>query len=211
MPEKTFTTDQVLDPKAFIALELKKGTVLWVEDVDGVQCADLVFFNLHDLQEKYAPGYTVNLNQNIFAARGGSLYSTKCNSMMTIVEDTVRHHDCISGTCSPELNRVRFGDEAIGKRTCRDNLEEAVAGYGIAPIDVPFSFNVFMDYPVSPEGDLTYGETVSGPGDHIELRADMDVLVAISNCPQELNPANGYNPTRLRVATYEEEPQGSAA
>jgi uncharacterized protein YcgI (DUF1989 family) len=114
----------------------------------------------------------------------------------------VGHHDCISGTCSPELNRARFGDAAIGKRTCRENLEDAAAEHGIRAADVPFSFNIFMDYPVDPQGDLTYGETVSGPGDYIELRADMDVLVALSNCPQVLNPANGYDPTRLRVAVF---------
>jgi urea carboxylase-associated protein 1 len=190
-----------MEPKAFKSFDLHEGTHLRLEDVDGVQCADLVFFNLHDFDEKYAPGYTVNLNRNIFLARGGTLYSTLCNPMMTIVEDTVGHHDCISGTCSPELNRVRFGEAAIGKRTCRENLEDAAAEHGIAAVDVPFSFNIFMDYPVSPEGDLTYGETASGSGDYIELRAEMDLLVAISNCPQELNPANGYNPTRLRVTT----------
>lgn len=197
--------DTILEPKAFIALEMTKSQVLRIEDLEGTQCCDVVAFNLHDFDEKYSPANTVNINKHIYLGKGKVLYSTKSNPMLTIVADTVGHHDCICGSCSPEMNYIRYGEKAIGKRTCRENLADAVAPYDIRPVDVPYSFNAWMDFPVSKEGEITYGETLSKPGDYIDLRAEMDLLVAISNCPQELNGANGWNPTKLRVAVFDGE------
>lgn len=194
--------DEVLEARGFMAVELTRGQVLRIEDIEGVQCSDLVFYNRHDFEERYSPSYTVNLNRHIYLAQGGSLYSTRCNKLLTIVADTVGRHDCICGSCSPELNALRYGDRAIGKRTCRENLADAVAPYGIAPSEIPHSFNNFMNFSVAESGEISYGETVSKAGDYIDLRADMDVLAGISNCPQELNEANGFNPTALRIVVY---------
>ena len=98
---------------------------------------------------------------------------------------------------------MRYGDKADGKRTCRENLEDALAPYGLGPTDIPYSFNNFMNFTVAESGDISYGVTVSKPGDYIDLTADMDVLIGISNCPQELNEANGFNCTALRIAVFQ--------
>ena len=196
-------SDEVLEARGFRAVELGLGQVLRIEDIEGAQCSDLVFYNLHDFDERYSPANTVNVNRHIYLGEGCGLYSTRCNKMLTIVADTVGRHDCICGSCSPELNALRYGDRAIGKRTCRENLADAVAPYGIRPVDIPYSFNNFMNFSVAESGEITYGETVSKPGDYIDLRADMDVLVAISNCPQELNEANAFNPTTLRLTVLD--------
>lgn len=197
--------DTILEPKAYIALELTKGQVLRIEDLEGTQCSDVVAFNLHDFDEKYSPQNTVNINKHIYLGEGKVLYSTKSQPMLTIVADPVGHHDCICGSCSPEMNYIRYGEKAVGKRTCRENLADAVEPYGIPAVAVPYSFNTWMDFEVSKEGEIKYGETLSKPGDYIDLRAEMDLLVAISNCPQELNSANGWNPTKLRVAVFDAE------
>lgn len=194
--------DEVMAPKSYVALEMDAGQVLRIEDLEGVQCCDVVAFNRHDYKERYSPSNTVNLNRHVYLGKGKPLYSTRCNTMLTIVEDTVGHHDCVCGSCSPELNRARYGKKAEGKVTCRENLRDAVASYGIPLEDVPYSFNPWMDFPIAEDGSISYGETLSKAGDYIDLRADMDLLVAISNCPQELNPANGYKCTPLRAAIF---------
>lgn len=196
-------SDVTLQAKGHMALELDQGQILRVEDIEGEQCSDIVFYNRHNFDERYSPANTVNLNKHIYLGLGCSLYSTWANKLMTITADTVGRHDCICGSCSPELNRMRYGDKAIGKRTCRENLEDALAPYGLGATDIPYSFNNFMNFSVAESGEISYGVTVSKPGDYIDLRADMDVLIGISNCPQELNEANGFNPTALRVAVFE--------
>ena len=195
-------TDQTLEARGFMAIELSASQILRIEDLEGAQCSGLVFYNLHDFDERYSPANTVNLNRHIYLGQGCHLYSTWSRKMLTIVEDTVGRHDCICGSCSPELNTLRYGDRAIGKRTCRENLEDALAPYGIRPTDIPYSFNNFMNFAVAESGEISYGETLSKPGDYIHLQANMDVLVGISNCPQELNEANAFHPTPLRIAVF---------
>jgi uncharacterized protein YcgI (DUF1989 family) len=215
---ETAILDRVVEPKAYLVVDLKQGQVLRVEDVEGTQCADLSFVSRasYDEQkrrfgdepipqsylEQYSQGMTSNRNRHVYLGKGYSLYTNLCNRMLTIVEDTVGRHDVVSAWCNPELNYSRWGEVALGKRTCKENFVDAYRAYGIR-IDLPFSFNIFMDYNVQPDGSVVYGETLSKAGDNIALRAEMDVLAAISNCPMELSVVNGDAPTRLRVSVFE--------
>ena len=148
---------------------------------------------------------TCNRNRHVYLGTGYPLYTDLCRKIMTITKDTVGHHDVIVAWCNPELNYSRWGDIAIGKRTCKENIQDALAeNYGII-INLPFTFNIFMDYTIGEDGVIIYGETLSKAGDHIDFKAEMDVIVAISNCPQELSLVNGFEPTRLRVAVFEQD------
>lgn len=199
----TVLQDIVMEPKAYLAVELEQGQVLRIEDLEGTQTADVVCFNRHDFDERYSPQNTVTVNRHIHLGKGRILYSTLCKPMFTIVEDTVGQHDLINGMCSPQLNYVHYGERSVGTRTCQDNLTDALAPYGIRTVDIPYPFNTFMGYPVSAEGEITRGATLSKPGDFIDLRAELDLLVGISNCPQDLSEVNGFRSTRLRVAVLE--------
>jgi hypothetical protein len=59
-----------------------------------------------------------------------------------------------------------------------------------------------MNVPVTPDGALTFADGVSGPGRYVEMRAELDVLVLIANCPQLNNPCNAYNPTPVRLLIW---------
>jgi hypothetical protein len=76
--------------------------------------------------------------------------------------------------------------------------------YGLSKRDLSNNINFFMNVPVTPEGKLTFADGISGPERYVEMRADRDVLVLISNCPQLNNPCNAYNPTPVRVLSWEE-------
>jgi uncharacterized protein len=208
----------VMAPKSYLALEMTKGQVLRIEDMEGCQCADIAFINRQDYLEKkksaeggaiaqslieqYSQAMTANRNRHVYLGKGFPLYSSLCRKIMTITQDTVGHHDVIVAWCNPELNYSRWGEIAVGKRTCKENIRDALAPYGIL-VDLPFTFNIFMDYTIGEDGVITYGKTLSEARDYIDLKAEMDVIVAISNCPQELSLVNGFNPTRLRVAVFE--------
>src|SRR5205823_14774641 len=188
--------EEELPARGRLAFKLYAGQACRIVDVEGKQVADLVCFDLHDREDKLSVNNTGLMNKTIFISTGHSLYSTKATKLMTIIDDTCGVHDLIAGSCSEGTNRARYG--VRGTPNCRSNFEQALAPYGIPLREVPYSFNVFMNVPVTKERTEIL-EPVSKPGDHIDLRAERDLLVAISNCPQERNPCNGFNPTPLAV------------
>ncbi|HEY0182051.1 MAG TPA: DUF1989 domain-containing protein, partial [Rhodopila sp.] len=115
----------------------------------------------------------------------------------TVIEDTCGRHDTIGGCCSRESNRLRYGVE--DGPNCRDNFLRGLAHFGLGRKDVVTNLNFFMSVPVRPDGSMAIVEGHSKPGDTVALLAEMDVLVALSNCPQINNPANNFNPTPIRL------------
>jgi uncharacterized protein YcgI (DUF1989 family) len=201
--------EEVIPPRGGTAFKMAAGQVCRVTDLEGKQVADFLCFNLHDFVDKLSVENTQLLNGTLFVTTGHHLYSTKATQLMTIVADTCGLHDLISGSCSEYTNAFRYG--VRGTPNCRSNFERVLAPYGITLDAIPYSFNIFMNTPISSEGRTGIQEPKSKPGDYIDLRANVDLLIAISNCPQERNPCNGWNPTRLGVAVYEVEPTGKGA
>ncbi len=202
-------TEEIIPPRGGTAFPIRAGQVCRVIDVEGKQVADFLCFNLHDLVDKLSVENTQLLNGTLFLTRGHHLYSTKATQLMTITADSCGVHDLISGSCSEYTNAYRYG--VRGTPNCRSNFERVLKPYGIPLAEIPYSFNIFMNTPISPDGTTGIQEPKSKPGDYVDLRANIDLLIAISNCPQERNPCNGFNPTRLAVVVYEVEPTGKGA
>ena len=192
--------EETIAARGQTAFVMRAGQVLRIIDVAGQQVADLICFRLDDYGDKLSVHNTLLLNQTIYITTGHTLQSTECTTMMTIVEDTVGVHDLIAGSCSEHTNAVRYG--VRGTPNCRRNFELALQPYGIPMREIPYSFNIFMNVPVT-DTETKIIEPVSEPGDLIDLRAEVDLLVAISNCPQERNPCNAFVPTELRLLVYE--------
>lgn len=191
--------DEVVPAKGHTAFEMQAGQILRIVDLEGSQAVDLICYNADRPQEKFWAAHTAKLAKNIYVSTGDVLYSDLANPMMTIVEDTVGVNDVICGSCSYALDVVRYGAERAQKG-CMDNFEEAIAPWGLRRQDIPMCFNIFLRYPVESDGSVSIDqEPPSHAGDAISLRAEMRLLVAISNCPQENNPCTGYNPTPIRV------------
>jgi uncharacterized protein YcgI (DUF1989 family) len=107
----------------------------------------------------------------------------------------------LAGNCSREINVVRYGQP--GSLSCRDNFISALAELGMGPRDIPANINFFMHVPVDGEGHVAITDGISKPGDYVDLRCARDELVVISNCPQELNPCSGGNPTPIQLAVWQ--------
>jgi len=195
--------EQVIAPKEYLGLELLKGQVLRIVDVEGKQVPDVVSFNLHDSAEKQSCNNSRLIQKRWLLTTGHVLYSDEGNELLTIVADTVGVHHASGGCCNEGANFRRYG--VRGTRNCRENLALAAAPLGITQKDVPGAFAPFMNVVQYPDGRYEIEEPISKPGDYLDLRAEMDLFVAISNCPQERNPCNGFNPTPLKIVAYQPE------
>jgi uncharacterized protein len=189
--------DKVLEPRDAIAFELKKGTTFRIIDMEGQQVADLIAFDMHNFVDKISIPNTILINKTIYLTKGHTLYSTHSEPLLRIVEDTCGKHDLLAGSCSEGSNFFRYG--VHGTPSCRSNFTRVLESYGITEDSMPYSLNVFMNVPVMEDGTTLIKEPISKPGDYIDFIAEKDCLIAISNCPQERNPCNAFNPTKLRV------------
>ncbi len=195
--------DQIIPPRGYYAREIKKGEVLRIIDLEGQQVADFICFNLDRLEERISPENTINLNGQIYPKVGYVLFSDEASKLMTIIADTCGVHDMTAGACSKFTNMYRYGIPDTAN--CRDNLAAGVEPWGLKWKDVPFNMNVFMNCPIEPDGKWSIQEPKSKAGDHIDFQAEMDVLAALSNCPQEHNPCNAGDLKPLRVIHYRPE------
>ncbi|UEM04066.1 urea carboxylase-associated family protein [Skermanella rosea] len=185
---------------------VKAGQVFRIVDLEGNQAADTLFYNAADPAERYSAIDTIREQRNVYLGVGTRLMSTAGNAMLEIVADTVGRHDTLGGACSTESNTVRYALEKKCMHACRDSYLLAVAEheeFGLTKRDITHNINFFMNVPVTPEGGLTFADGLSGPGQYVEMRACMDVIVLISNCPQLNNPCNAYDPTPIEVVVWD--------
>ena len=164
-----------------------------------------MFYNAHDYRDRYSAQDTIRENGNIYLTTGTRLVSSAGNTLLTIVGDTCGRHDTLGGACANESNMVRYAIEKRFMHACRNSFLKAIIewGQGLSKRDLTSNINFFMNVPVTTNGALTFEDGISEPGKYIELQAEMDVLVVISNCPQLNNPCNAYNPTPVRVLIWD--------
>jgi urea carboxylase-associated protein 1 len=182
-----------------------KGQVFRIVDLEGNQAVDTLFFNADDTDEHYSLTHTIQAQSALYLGLGSHIMSSEGRTMLTIVADTCGRHDTLGGACSCESNTVRYALEKRFMHSCRNSFMKAIAreGYGLHKRDIASNINFFMNVPVTPQGGLTFEDGISAPGKYVEMRAEMDVLVLVSNCPQLNNPCNGYNPTPVRCLVWD--------
>ncbi len=196
----TVLKDEVLEPRGRTGFALNAGETVRIIDVEGQQVADLVCFSRDDPAEKLSVHNTALTQGTIYISTGHSLFSDRCRELMTITADTCGRHDLLAGSCSEGTNRYRYG--IADTPNCRSNLEAALKPFNIPLRETPYSFNIFMNAPIEAAGRISIKEPLSKAGDYIDLRAETDLIVGISNCPQERNPCNAFKPTPVRVIVY---------
>jgi uncharacterized protein len=192
----------VVEPGGDWSGVVKRGQILRLVDLKGRQAVDFLCYNAADPSERYNAADTMKINGSLFVEKGTSLYSDMGNALFRVIDDTCGRHDTIGGCCSRESNRVRYGvDEGPN---CRDNFLRALTRHGLGKKDIVANINFFMYVPIGEDGRMAIVDGRSEPGDYVDLKAEMDVLVVLSNCPQIHNPANAYNPTPIEVIVYAE-------
>jgi urea carboxylase-associated protein 1 len=160
---------------------------------------DFLVYGYPDTSERYSAAETIAAQANIFLTTGSVLRSAEGSPLMTIVADQCGRHDTVGGACSKESNTLRYGHHTRHQHACVENFLTAGAPYGLGKRDLVPNVNWFMNVPVEPDGTLGIVDGISAPGLTVTLRADQDVLVLVSNCPQINNPCNGFDLTPVRM------------
>lgn len=194
--------DETIAARAPWSAILRAGETLRIVDLEGQQSADTLIYNAHDTSERYSCQDTILAQGSAYVSAGTRLLSNEGRALMTVTADTVGRHDTSAGACSCEANTVRFGHHTRYMHACRENFLLVAARHGMGKRDIVGNINFFMNVPILPGGELAIDDGISGPGGYVDLRAEIDVIVLISNCPQVNNPCNGFNPTPLRVLIW---------
>lgn len=201
-------SDNIVEAGNSFVQQISKDQVVRIVDLEGNQAVDTLFYNAADYQDRYSAQNTIRMQGNIYLTTGTTLYSTLRHAMLTIVADTCGRHDTLGGACSCESNMVRYDLAKRSMHACRQSflkgtLDWTAKGHPeLSKRDLGANINFFMNVPVTASGKLTFEDGVSGSGKYVELRAEMDVLLVISNCPQLNNPCNAYNPTPVQVLVW---------
>ncbi len=169
-----------------------KGQMVRVVNTHGQQVVDMWAFRRDDLTEFMSMEHSRTALERIMPTVGQSMVTNRRRSILTLVEDTSGGiHDTLLAAC----DRYRY--ELLGCEgyhdNCTDNLAAALAELGLTPPETPSPWNLFMNIPVGTDGSFSFEPPVSGPGDYVALRAEMDCVVAFSACPQDVVPINGVD------------------
>ena len=195
----TVVHDVVVPARAPWLHHVATGQTLRIVDLEGNQAVDFLLYAAADDAERYSAQDTVAAQGNLFLREGTVLRSNEGRPMMTIAATSVDYHDTIGGACSCESNTLRYGHHTKAEHACVENFLEANLSEGRGKRDIVSNINFFMNVPVEEDGSLGIVDGISAPGLTVDLRAEMDVIVVVSNCPQINNPCNGFNPTPVRM------------
>ena len=179
---------------------VQRGQLLRIIDIEGKQVGDFVCFNLQNFSDKFSAGRTRRNNNKLRISTGDRLFSNLCHVMFTIEKDTCGIHDLLYPPCCRWVYENVY--KVPGKTGCLEHLAVALKGYGLREEDIPDPLNVFMRADVVNSNFLELREPTSKAGDHIDLRAEMDCLVALSACAVDCGACNAGKLKPLKVEIF---------
>jgi uncharacterized protein YcgI (DUF1989 family) len=183
------TTSLRVPPAAARAFEVPAGTLVRITDPEGSQVGDLFCVARADPGERLSQARTRVYLQRLTLRPGDTVWSSRDRPLLTLLEDSVGVHDLLFCGCS------RFVFETFldrpGKSGCLDHLAEVLEPYGVAADAVEAPLDLFMATEVTAEGELVIHRSPSRPGDHVLLRAEADVVVALAACADDVTDCNG--------------------
>lgn len=203
--------DEVVEAGGHWSGIVARGEHLRITDLEGNQGVDFLCYNAVEPLERYHAPNTLKAAGSLRLTTGHSLYSDEARPIFTIVSDSVGFHDTIGGCCSAHSNALLYGVEDCPG--CRENFLAALSEHGLGRRDIVPNVNFFCNVPVL-EGNRLHDRTFAplpaasaAPGGHVALRADMDALAVVSNCPQMNNPCNDGRPSPIRIEILEPDAQ----
>ena len=192
--------DVVVPARAPWSERLAAGELLTIVDVGGNQAVDFLAYAADDTSVRYSAPNTMVAQRNIFLVAGSVLRAGDDSPLLTVIADTCGRHDTVGGACSQESNTLRYGHHTRHQHACVENFLLEGARWGLGARDLVSNVNWFMNVPVEADGTLGIVDGISAPGLSVTVRAEVDVIVLVSNCPQINNPCNGFNPTPIELA-----------
>lgn len=187
-----------IPPRCGVAVRLKAGQVLEVENTHGTQVCDFWAYLARDMKQFLSMSHCRTWLQSVMPKTGDTLVTNRRQPLLQIESDTSPGvHDTVMSCC--DLQRYELLGCEDYHDNCADNLRMALKVIGLEAPLVPDPFNLWMNIPITPEGKTSFEPTVSSKGDRICLKALDDCIAVMSACPQDKNPINGHDavPTEL--------------
>ncbi len=180
--------------------QIKQGQVLTIKDTYGQQAVDFLCYDADNTIDRYSATNTVKVQGNIYVGKDTVLYADSGKALMKVLEDTIGRHDTVYGCCSNQNNMLRYNVET--SESCYDNFSRELAKYNMGLESIVPNINWFMNVTVLADGSAGVSNVDLKAGSYVKLRAECNVLVVLSNCPQMHNPCNGFNPTPIEVSVH---------
>ena len=185
-------------PRCGVAVRVMAGQIISIENTHGTQVCDFWAFLTSDMGQFLSMAHCRTWLQSITPKVGDSLVTNQRQPLLAIVTDTSPGvHDTLMSCC--DWPRYQLLGCTAYHDNCADNLRMALAAIGLVPPQVPDPFNLWMNIPVTRDGQTSFAPTVAASGDRFAMRALADCVAVMSACPQDKNPINGHNmaPTEL--------------
>ncbi len=187
-----------IPPQHGAGFRLDRGDRLRVTDPLGEQVADLFAFRADEPGCALSSGRSIDYASRIYLTTGDVLYANDSRPMFTIVDDTVGRHDFLLTPCSQEMFEILYRVRGHHP-SCFENLCTAFAPFAIEPSRIGTTFNIFMHVTVDGDGHVEVKPPRSKAGDFIELRAEMDLVCALTSCSAEQSNNGTFKPIDYRI------------
>ncbi len=184
----------------YTTFALKRGEALRLLNTSGTPGVSILMWNADDTSERYNAGDTVKVQWSAELRKGRVLFSDMGRVMFSIVEDSCGAHDTLAGGSTPDSNAHKYGDASL--RNTRENLVLGAGKHGLARRDVGPVITFFAPVAVDAEGRFVWRNDIVKAGDFVDLRAEMNLLVAISNCPHPFAPDKAFAPGSIEVSRF---------
>jgi len=196
--------EETVAPGGYATRRLSRGSRLRMIDLKGDACASLLVFNAEMPSERLNVADTVKVQWNAYLGAGKLLLSDMGRVMMTLLEDAAGTHDAFSGTSNAATNAAKYGEgrNSGAYPNGRDRFLLGAAKHGLQRRDVHPCINLFKGTRIEEDGSITPEVGPFEPGRELVLRAEMDVIVVIANCPHVLDPRPEYTVTPLRLTAW---------
>jgi hypothetical protein len=191
--------DFVLEPHKGTAFSIEKDQVLRITDVEGSQVVDLVSYTDRKPKQYLSSPRTMDYNNKVYFTTGDTLYSNQSEPMWTILDDMVGKHCFLFAPCDQKMFELTYG---VTERhpNCFQNLSASLSPFGITPQQIFIPFNIFMHAEITKTGEIEIKPPLSNPGDYIELRAEMEMIVGISAC--SAYKSNDYTFSQIKLEIF---------
>jgi hypothetical protein len=191
-------TSYHIKPQSGAGFTVKRGQIIRVISPEAEQCSDFMCFSKDNSREWLSSGRSVDYNDTILFTKGHTLYSNRSRPMVTIIADTLGRHDFLLTPCSLEMFHKLYGVKGHHP-SCFENLVKAFKPFGIEPDQIPTTLNIFMYVDVGPSGKVEVRPPLSKPGDYIDLKAEMDLIVAVTACSAEKSNNFSFKPIDVEL------------
>jgi len=215
MNERSVLWEETVEPGSAWSHVLKRGTTLRITDIEGGANVGAIFYNFDCPAERFNLPDTLKAQHIARLTKGCVLYSDMGRILCSITEDTVGWHDPLSGCSNAALVTAKYGQARYQElrnefhKNARDSFLIELEKWGLGPRDLTANVNLFSRVTVKQNGAMTFCPRNSISRAHVELRAEMNVLLILNTCPHPLDPSPKYSPKPVRLSIRKSAPPAS--